>query len=152
MKPEQLIRDFGEKKARDILNDTPAQSYFTCFCEECGWGGSSQKLNVNGYDRDWIACPECYSEKIESEDAAINDLKRLVESLEIINNLGGVEKLTPAFITTDKHVGYTHVRMVGNGRLSFLDDFCDFIPDGSISIKRVMTAIRDHESIYGGGQ
>ncbi|EOK6059838.1 hypothetical protein ACM7WL_003832, partial [Acinetobacter baumannii] len=66
-------------------------------------------------------------------------------------DLGGVEKLTPAFITTDKHVGYTHVRMVGNGRLSFLDDFCDFIPDGSISIKRVMTAIRDHESIYGGG-
>jgi len=76
------------------------------------------------------------------------ELKRLVESLKIINDLGGVEKLTPAFITTDKHVGYTHVRMVGNGRLSFLDDFCDFIPDGSISIKRVMTAIHDHESVY----
>ncbi|EZJ08151.1 hypothetical protein J734_4098, partial [Acinetobacter baumannii 24860_1] len=30
------------------------------------------------------------------------ELKRLVESLKIINDLGGVEKLTPAFITTDK--------------------------------------------------
>ncbi|AOX95925.1 hypothetical protein KAB08_00937 [Acinetobacter baumannii] len=29
------------------------------------------------------------------------ELKRLVESLKIINDLGGVEKLTPAFITTD---------------------------------------------------
>ncbi len=37
------------------------------------------------------------------------ELKRLVESLKIINDLGGVEKLTPAFITTDKHVCVTRM-------------------------------------------
>jgi hypothetical protein len=69
--------------------------------------------------------------------------------VDIVKDLGGIEKLTPSFITTDKHLGYTHVRMVGNGRLSMLDDFCDFIPSDAISIKHVMTAIADYEAIGG---
>ncbi|ELZ5899469.1 hypothetical protein ACFH22_05520 [Acinetobacter baumannii] len=131
MKPEQFIREYRVEKAREVVANQP-------------------KMNATQYR----AKDKKYSSlfKPSPEIVYVADLKRLVESLKIINDLGGVEKLTPAFITTDKHVGYTHVRMVGNGRLSFLDDFCDFIPDGSISIKRVMTAIRDHESIYGGGE
>ncbi|MFX5636428.1 hypothetical protein ABTD81_09460 [Acinetobacter baumannii] len=78
-------------------------------------------------------------------------VKRLVESLDIINDLGGIEKLTPYFITTDKHVGYTHVLKHFSGALRWLDEYWDSIPEQAISIKRVMTAIRDHESIYGGG-
>jgi hypothetical protein len=81
----------------------------------------------------------------------VSDLKRLVESVDLVNDLGGMEKLTPYFITTDKRLGYTHVNVAGNGRLCFLDDFCDFIPEQAISIKRVMEAIADCESIYGEG-
>ncbi|HBM1866057.1 TPA: hypothetical protein LUJ97_001665 [Acinetobacter nosocomialis] len=125
MKPEQFIREFGAEKAREILNDTPAQSYFTCFCSKCGWGGSSQKLNVNGYDRDWIACPECYSEKIETEDAAINELKRLVESLDLIKAYGGIESC--------KQILY-------------------MLHELTEDPEPIREAVRDHESIYGGGE
>ncbi|EQA4426945.1 hypothetical protein ACX2RQ_003652, partial [Acinetobacter baumannii] len=113
MKPEQFIREYRVEKAREVVANQP-------------------KMNATQYR----AKDKKYSSlfKPSPEIVYVADLKRLVESLKIINDLGGVEKLTPAFITTDKHVGYTHVRMVGNGRLSFLDDFCDFIPDGSISI------------------
>lgn len=81
----------------------------------------------------------------------VNDLKRLVESVDLVNDLGGLEKLTPYLITTDKHVGYTHVIKHFSGCLRLLDEYWDFIPEQAISIKRVMEAIKDYESIYGEG-
>ncbi|MFW2805070.1 hypothetical protein [Acinetobacter baumannii] len=129
MNPEQFIREQGLDAVKDCIEEAEAYG---------GFYVNAKTLEL--------------SKHIPSYDAvSITGLKRLVESLDIINDLGGMEKLTPYFITTDKRLGYTHVRMGGNNRLCFLDDFCDFIPDDAISIKSVMTAIRDHESIYGGG-
>ncbi|EPN3163597.1 hypothetical protein [Acinetobacter baumannii] len=135
MKATKLIRDKGLQYAKEIVDSAPdnATEWNEGYEFQCG-----QSVEISPADR-------------EKYFVDLVELKRLVESLKIINDLGGVEKLTPAFITTDKHVGYTHVRMVGNGRLSFLDDFCDFIPDGYKS-DRLKQAIKDHESIYGGGE
>ncbi|EMI9071807.1 TPA: hypothetical protein ACJKZR_001386 [Acinetobacter baumannii] len=156
------------EKARAILNDAPAQSYFTCFCRECGWGGSSQKLNVNGYDRDWIACPECYSEKIESEDAAINDLKRLVESLDRFNKFEDKQEALDAI--DDAPEGATDYRKLSCGTRyikqgpRFFEywngsEWCrptvPFTVETHIlrfdKLEDLKQSIKDHESIYGGG-
>jgi len=147
MKPEQFIREFGVEKAREVVEGAPGFPVFG-YCTLTG-NYIFKRSNATAYYHNET---NSWSEDYAIELILLEDLKRLVESLDIIKDLGGMEKLTPYFITTDKHLGYTHVRMVGNGRLSFLDDFCDFIPDVSISIKRVMTAILDHESIYGGGE
>ncbi|HGF9505377.1 TPA: hypothetical protein ACJEU7_002599 [Acinetobacter baumannii] len=86
-----FIQKFPIEKAVTLLKDKPEPTYFTCFCGDCGWGGSSQKLNVNSLDRDLISCPECHSGNIQDDDLIIADLNRLVESLEIIKDLNGIK-------------------------------------------------------------
>ncbi|EMI7596864.1 hypothetical protein R8271_003841, partial [Acinetobacter baumannii] len=99
MKASKLIRDKGLQYAKEIVDSAPdnATEWNEGYEFQCG-----QSVEISPADR-------------EKYFVDLVELKRLVESLKIISDLGGVEKLTPAFITTDKHVGYTHVRMVGNG-------------------------------------
>jgi hypothetical protein len=70
-------------------------------------------------------------------------LKQLVESHELVKELGGLEKATLHLISTDKRLGYTHVYLHSNGRYCFLDDYVDFIPDQAINIKSAIKAIAD---------
>ncbi|MDC5022022.1 hypothetical protein OHW22_11520 [Acinetobacter baumannii] len=88
MKPEQFIREFGEKKAREVV--------------EVAIDGSTHVI-------------------YEQADGLINlkELKRLVESLDLIEELGGMKVIKK------------HLR--GGGVLG----------------GRVVIAVKDHESIYG---
>lgn len=135
MKPTQFIKDHGLEKAREVVE-----------------GASELWFAYDAHDQVYIRCGDIqdgYSIADYEDCFLLDELRSLVESVDLVNDLGGMQKLTPYFITTDKRLGYTHVNMAGNGRLCFLDDFCDFIPEQAISIKRVMEAIADYESIYG---
>ncbi|MFK6351778.1 hypothetical protein Q4095_11135, partial [Acinetobacter baumannii] len=93
MKPEQFIREFGPNTFRISMSFVNTAKYLVVHEGEIDF---TDEIKPHHGDR------------VFERDV----VKRLVESLKIISDLGGVEKLTPAFITTDKHVGYTHVRMV----------------------------------------
>lgn len=96
MKPEQFIREFGEKKAREVVEGAPD-------------GHKGYNDVINQYTRGvWF-----------SRDVMLSDLKRLVESLDRIDKCGGL-------------YGF---KTYCNGDYSQED----------------LQAIRDHESIYGGG-
>lgn len=76
-----------------------------------------------------------------------DDLKRLVESHEIVEKLGGLERAKLNLISTDRHLGYTHVYLHGNGYYCFLDDRVDYIiPERAIDIKLAIKAIADVEA------
>ncbi|MGR8034459.1 hypothetical protein [Acinetobacter baumannii] len=111
MKPEQFIREFGVEKARALL----AQLH------NLGCPDDMKITVINGM---W---------QRTSNGFTYPDLKRLVESLDIIwkfgSDIDGVKQL-----------------------LEFVKD-CESVSIGqrTIQVERLAQAIRDHESIYGGG-
>ncbi|EXV41145.1 hypothetical protein J841_4104, partial [Acinetobacter baumannii 25935_8] len=83
MKATKLIRDKGLQYAKEIVDSAPdnATEWNEGYEFQCG-----QSVEISPADR-------------EKYFVDLVELKRLVEFLKIINDLGGVEKLTPAFIT-----------------------------------------------------
>lgn len=71
-------------------------------------------------------------------------LKRLVESLELIEKLGGLERGKKAI--NGKHIGYTHFYLHSNNYYVFLDHYVDFIPEYAQHIGMFNKAIADVES------
>ncbi|MCJ9442174.1 hypothetical protein Q4108_02635 [Acinetobacter baumannii] len=68
MKPEQFIRDFGVEKARKVVEGAPD-------------GHKGYNGVINQYTRGvWF-----------SRDVMLSDLKRLVESVDLVNSLGGIK-------------------------------------------------------------
>ena len=100
MKPEQFIREFGEKKAREVVDGAPD-------------GHKGYNDVINQYTRGvWF-----------SRDVMLSDLKRLVESVELVEVCGGL-------VEAKKKMNSESLR--------------------SATIEYVLyKAIRDHESIYG---
>ncbi|TCB62225.1 hypothetical protein [Acinetobacter terrae] len=72
------------------------------------------------------------------------ELKRLVESHELVEKLGGLERVKKAI--DGKHIGYTHFYLHSNGRYVFLDHYVDFIPDHAQHIGMFNKVIADVES------
>lgn len=107
MKPERFIREFGEKKARDLLDQL----------HKLGCPDDMKITAINGM---W---------QRTSNGFTYPELKRLVESLDLIKFYDGIEraKLKLA-IGTCLSGRPPHPREV-----------------------ELRQAIRDHESIYGGG-
>ncbi|MFL1383585.1 hypothetical protein ACJOYH_05745 [Acinetobacter baumannii] len=136
MKPEQFIREQGLPEAKRILEEAPKHSQFVIPCLD-GEMYFSQRED----DGKWFKWSTGYSKWLEyfgkcnPLDLAysLSDLKRLVESLEIIETVGydrdGAEEI-----------------------YEFSKD-CEVIHYAGLEIKvtRLAQAIRDHESIYGGG-
>ncbi|HEO1775956.1 TPA: hypothetical protein VAM24_003826 [Acinetobacter baumannii] len=132
MKPEQFIREFGEKKAREVVEGIPkAKSFISGDVKEAQ--GYNSKLNkyvmwewlykFHWQEGDWQI--QSYTGSDFTIDVFdLSDLKRLVKSLGIIDELGGIEE----------------VKSIYDGR-PFEFAYSD-----------LGQAIRDHESIYGGGQ
>lgn len=119
MKPEQFICEFGEKKAREVVEGAPE-------------GATHYELNVDGdfYFKyqgfEWFCLADGLMVRTYMEDhetchlICLGELERLVDSLELLDRFDGLE-----------------------GAKSY-------VPDGYKS-NLLKQAIRDHESIYGGG-
>ncbi|MDC5120231.1 hypothetical protein NRA41_19615 [Acinetobacter baumannii] len=75
MKPEQFIREFGLDRAREVVEGIPSK-YMECYYSTLCYCTKAKKYS----DR--------FNPRIELVNMA--DLKRLVESLEIIDKCGGL--------------------------------------------------------------
>lgn len=78
MKPEQFIREFGEKKAREVVEGAPVQPFGYDFIDHDYFDGADIQ---DGYSIE--QCDGC---------VFVPDLKRLVESLDRVTNRGGLSK------------------------------------------------------------
>ncbi|MDC5466581.1 hypothetical protein NRA61_13525 [Acinetobacter baumannii] len=108
MKPEQFIREFGVEKAREVVEDAPVQPFGYDFIDDDYFDGADIQ---DGYSIEH--CDGC---------VFVPDLKRLVKSLGIIDELAGIEE----------------VKRIYSGR------------PFELAYSDLGQAIRDHESIYGG--
>ncbi|WP_407545375.1 hypothetical protein [Acinetobacter baumannii] len=103
MKPEQFIREFGVEKAREVVEGAPD-------------GHKGYNGVINQYTRGvWF-----------SRDVMLSDLKRLVESVDLVESWGGINDV--------KLYDLSH---------------CKDKPESAGY--KLLQAIADHESIYGGG-
>lgn len=109
MKPEQFIREFGVEKAREALT-------------LCCW------MDGSFCTRLWHGCVQNNHECCVD----VKDLKRLVESLDIITKVGGIHD------AIEEHTKWMHAPELHEYRIGE-------------TVERLAQAIRDHESIYGGG-
>lgn len=131
MKPEQFIREFGVEKARDVVEGSPD-------------GHKGYNDVINQYTRGvWF-----------SRDVMLSDLKRLVESLDLVNNCGGLaiaNKIT--FQKRLRNEKATHfIQHPENQKLIQLLGRNQRKPKEAIKFDLFEQAIRDYESIYGGGE
>lgn len=105
MKPEHFIRDFGVEKARELLNaDSDFKTY--CLIDKSFWGESEG------------TCSFCVD---------LDGVKRLVESVDLVESWGGIDDV--------KLYDLSH---------------CKDKPESTGY--KLLQAIADHESIYGGGE
>ncbi|MFI3091872.1 hypothetical protein KWF57_18525 [Acinetobacter baumannii] len=134
MKPEQFIREYGVDKAREVVEGAPEGTThydipFEVYLRSTEfWNGS-----------EWKAVDDFTIQDLELPPYVdIPDLKRLVESVELISFFGSIK------IAKDK------VKMADfNGFLLVSVPIENGLAD--VYIHKVEQAIRDHESIYGGG-
>ncbi|MEO4160287.1 hypothetical protein [Acinetobacter pittii] len=112
MKPEHFIREYGVDKAREVVEGIPSK-YMECYYSTLCYCTKAKKYS----DR--------FNPRIELVNMA--DLKRLVESIDLIKWHGGT-KFAKDYLARNKA---KHPNVSGWDELE--------------------QAIRDHESIYGGG-
>ncbi|MDA3538954.1 hypothetical protein [Acinetobacter baumannii] len=119
MKPEHFIRDFGEKKAREVVEGIPSK-YMECYYSTLCYCTKAKKYS----DR--------FNPRIELVNMA--DLKRLVESVDRVNEHGG-------YLAAKELLSFLIVHQGAFGKSAVSDE----------TINSLKAAIKDHESIYGGG-
>ncbi len=122
MKPEQFIREFGVEKAREVVEGAPDLSLF--------YDLEKQKQVLKESTSIAMAF-------LKNRFLPIEDLKRLVESLDIISDLDGIDA---AKGTLDELI-----------KLDWDEFEHRWIDNWMCTRPRLERAIKDHESIYGGG-
>ncbi|WP_373350897.1 hypothetical protein [Acinetobacter bereziniae] len=93
MNAVEFVKKHGWGKAEKAINNAPPlddKVWYFFWCNECGNGGSSQTMFSNSYMPDYCACSVCTSEDLKSDDGDYEDLKRLVESWELVEFCGGL--------------------------------------------------------------
>ncbi|MDC4941635.1 hypothetical protein OHW01_00085 [Acinetobacter baumannii] len=117
MKPEQFIREQGLEKAREVVEGAPGFPVFG-YCTLTG-NYIFKRSNATAYYHNET---NSWSEDYAIELILLEDLKRLVESIDLIKHMGGISEV----------------------KRKFRDN-------GSCHGERMKALIKDHESIYGGG-
>ncbi|MDC4952828.1 hypothetical protein OHW04_02155 [Acinetobacter baumannii] len=128
MKPEQFIRDFGEKKAREVVEGAPknAQRYFLGkYLKQGEW-----TWWWSGYLGKWLQFEKhVYGDSKFEIAINLSDLKRLVESVDLVKKLGG--------------------------RSGAIREYFEYVHSGKSELdirpNELARAIADYESIYRGG-
>lgn len=90
MKPEQFIREFGEKKAREVVEGMPECANHYKFSEYASidqyYSIHTIPLKWNNYSKTWYQLRKKPKDLVD-----LIDLKRLVESVDLVNSLGGIK-------------------------------------------------------------
>ncbi|WMC00228.1 hypothetical protein [Acinetobacter phage Ab65] len=123
MKPEQFIREFGVDKAREVVEWAPEGATHYGLRQYRQWEGRILKTFTEGSWRS-TAVFGGNLRFIEDDCLCIQDLKRLVESLDLVESYGGIESCKQS--------------------LYMLHELTE-------DPEPIREAVRDHESIYGGG-
>lgn len=119
MKPEQFIREQGLERARHVLSGLP--NYYTHMTDDARMFISEHNKKLDENIRKQL--PSLMR---------LEDLKRLVESVDLIRAYGSARAIESLF----------HVDDMGMAKIMRVDDL--YWHDAK-------QAIRDYESIYGGG-
>ncbi|EHU2651550.1 hypothetical protein AZG96_RS15595 [Acinetobacter baumannii] len=131
MNATQFIKDHGLEKAREVVEGAPEGS---SYLQAIGSGKLIHYLGVKDEDVQLFFIdhwrPTCFDPSDLDDDVFISleHLKRLVESLDLIKVYGGIEQCRK------------DLKWVESSKLPETD-----------LVKELKQAIRDHESIYGGG-
>ncbi|HAV3880048.1 TPA: hypothetical protein ACGCZ0_001099 [Acinetobacter baumannii] len=129
MKPEQFIREKGLKKAREVVEGAPEGATHYGLRQYRQWEGRILKTFT---DESWRSTAVFGGNLrfIEDDCLCIQDLKRLVESLDLVKKLGG--------------------------RSGAIREYFEYVHSGKSELdirpNELARVIRDHESIYGGGE
>ncbi|MDO7392262.1 hypothetical protein Q5X44_18280 [Acinetobacter baumannii] len=131
MKPEQFIREFGVEKAREVVEGAPEWATHYGLRQYRQWEGRILKTFT---DESWRSTAVFGGNLrfIEDDCLKVQDLKRLVQSVEIVELFESIEGAKDAY---KNGLGFHSVLIGGY----------------EIPIVRLGDAIKDHESIYGGG-
>lgn len=148
MKPEQFIREYGVEKAREVAEGAPGFPVFG-YCTLTG-NYIFKRSNATAYYHNET---NSWSEDYAIELILLEDLKRLVDSVDLVNNCGGLaiaNKIT--FQKRLRNEKATHfIQHPENQKLIQLLGRNQRKPKEAIKFDLFEQAIRDHESIYGGG-
>ncbi|MBR7714431.1 hypothetical protein KC099_14715 [Acinetobacter nosocomialis] len=134
MKPEQFIRDFGVEKAREVVEGAPdeAWKYISGWHNRYGdevkdWGVFKPQYEAYHPDASSSNAGRFDAQMRQLECVDLSDLKRLVESLDLIEKFGGIKRAKELLKLFEDRKGRTD----------------NYMP--------LFRAVQDHESIYGGG-
>ncbi|CCH57730.1 hypothetical protein A323_gp22 [Acinetobacter phage AP22] len=151
MNPEQFIREYSVEKAREVVEGAPAFPVFG-YCTLTG-NYIFKRSNATAYYHNET---NSWSEDYAIELILLDDLKRLVESADLIESLGGYEAaVNELYHQKDQHA-WEH--KLGHGEVFAhpcweWDDVMRL--DQAIKDDEAIYALgiesKDHESIYGGG-
>ncbi|MCJ8813053.1 hypothetical protein K5D25_04445 [Acinetobacter baumannii] len=131
MKPEQFIREKGLKKAREVVEGAPEGATHYGLRQYRQWEGRILKTFT---DESWRSTAVFGGNLrfIEDDCLCIQDLKRLLESIDQINAFDGGIKEAKEILSRINKNGSKYATLFERPALE--------------------QAIRDHESIYGGGE
>ncbi|WP_407477295.1 hypothetical protein [Acinetobacter baumannii] len=122
MKPEQFIREYGVEMARGVVDGAPGFPVFG-YCTLTG-SYIFKRSNATAYYHNET---NSWSEDYAIELILLEDLKRLVESVDLVESWGGIDDV--------KLYDLSH---------------CKNKPESAGY--KLLQAIADYESIYGGGE
>ncbi|MDC4679324.1 hypothetical protein NQ804_04330 [Acinetobacter baumannii] len=135
MKPEQFIREYGVEKARHVLSGLP--NYYTHMTDDA-------RMFISEHNKD-------LDENIRKQLPdlmRLDDLKRLVELLDIVRVIGPIE-YTRSVVTNApvNAIGYDtmYEGYFGEETKHYYENLRTF------TIDQIKDAVAVHESIYGGG-
>ncbi|MDO7457040.1 hypothetical protein Q5X71_03205 [Acinetobacter baumannii] len=133
MKPEQFIREHGVERAREVVEGAP------------DWATHFDLTHKDHYQVE--DGEECCLEDLDTVD--LSDLKRLVESLDIVRVIGPIE-YTRSVVTNApvNAIGYDtmYEGYFGEETKHYYENLRTF------TIDQIKEAVAVHESIYGGGE
>lgn len=129
MKPEQFIREFGVERARAVVDGAPecAEFYNNCIYVKNPHSEGNTDYFARWSDgfNAWLDAKD--SRDFIDESISLSDLKRLVESLDLVKKVGGIENAKT------------------------FDEYSIYCVEHWTDLERLQRAIACHESIYGGG-
>ncbi|MBP1433431.1 hypothetical protein J0A80_08440 [Acinetobacter baumannii] len=132
-KEVEFLKAYGLKKAREVVEGMPECANYYMFSEYASidqyYSIHTIPLKWNSYSKTWYQLRKKPKDLVD-----LIDLKRLVESLDRVNEHGG-------YLAAKELLNFSIVHQEAFGKEAVSDD----------AINSLKAAILDHESIYGGG-